>query len=131
MQLRNFARWDASNASMEPRFFNRGNFTVGSPSFNNMFASMEPRFFNRGNGRLTTRCIMSGMPQWSLDFSIEEIKNACYQDITGTGLNGASIFQSRKCCFCSRRSLEYHASMEPRFFNRGNLGTICWQIASL
>ena len=36
-------------------------------------ASMEPRFFNRGNVAFAADAPWNIMPQWSLDFSIEEI----------------------------------------------------------
>ena len=135
-------------ASMEPRFFKRGNrlkddwrlaarqpcfngatffqtwkFVTIEPDDNYVHASMEPRFFKRGNGELANS-IEDGKPRF----------------------NGATFFQTWKSSLLSLRAkqipklqwshvfsnvemiavwalglLEWRAaSMEPRFFKRGN-----------
>jgi len=63
-----------ANASMEPRFFKRGNSSQSASSYLPIVASMEPRFFKRGNDGGESR-IISGRD--------------CF--------NGATFFQTWKC----------------------------------
>jgi len=89
---------NAKNASMEPRFFKRGNIHLFGNRHCVWLASMEPRFFKRGN---------QGRPQKWTPLSPR--------------FNGATFFQTWKCRL-SKFRLETlpAASMEPRFFKRGN-----------
>ena len=87
-------------ASMEPRFFKRGNEKAAQlERENEQLASMEPRFFKRGNG---------------FEVFLMSKKHKSF--------NGATFFQTWKST-ANRPDLSplRRASMEPRFFKRGNL----------
>ena len=139
-------RHDKNPASMEPRFFKRGNHQFGKRADIDLWASMEPRFFKRGNLHLSTiptapdRASMeprffkrgnrfsdasscNGLTplQWSHVFSNVEISLRTRRSrICGLCFNGATFFQTWKSDSGRAVILLSSASMEPRFFKRGN-----------
>ena len=133
---------------MEPQFFNRGN-RAQVPSVAEIInASMEPQFFNRGNQLHLVRIRVIPLKlQWSHNFSIVETlyKKSSLMKVfrlqwshnfsiveTTRHLDPAlavphllqwshnfSIVETRR--FVAEYSRFKSASMEPQFFNRGNL----------
>jgi len=84
---------------------------------------MEPRFFKRGNLIIEVRMMrVNRTLQWSHVFSnVEIVLVAYHRGIQYSSFNGATFFQTWKCANCRA---DYRApkaaSMEPRFFKRGN-----------
>ena len=133
---------------MEPRFFKRGNRRNGRSGRLYGLASMEPRFFKRGNSarpcafRRICRCF-NGTTFFQTWKFLDEQGNACSPS---DSFNGTTFFQTWKCEKIKRmRNVHFQlqwnhvfsnveigfaflfvpfcfiASMEPRFFKRGNV----------
>jgi len=86
------------SASMEPRFFKRGN-PLGFVIIvrNVRIASMEPRFFKRGNvASQLQKSEEIAMLQWSHVFSNVEILRQIPPCRRRHGFNGATFFQTWK-----------------------------------
>ena len=109
---------------MEPRFFKRGNLECRNAGPENVRnASMEPRFFKRGNLWLSrifpfAPCVL----QWNHVFSnVEILQKLLDKNDEARKLQWNHVFSNVEM---PRRSLPkrlfLRASMEPRFFKRGN-----------
>ena len=132
-------------ASMEPRFFKRGNSRTAVPHNGRQAASMEPRFFKRGNVSEWPTMYFLPSLQWNHVFSnVEIIPPALFSFRNLVRFNGTTFFQTWKYGMCCKTSDEracfngttffqtwkfvdkapscgrLRASMEPRFFKRGN-----------
>ena len=110
-------------ASMEPRFFKRGNQPAGVAPSPGAGASMEPRFFKRGNASLSLApSIKPLLLQWNHVFSNVEI---AAQFPISRRVRRASMeprfFKRGNNKEGGEDVVTNHASMEPRFFKRGNL----------
>ena len=110
-----------ADASMRPRFMNRGS-TVRSmsPAFIPV-ASMRPRFMNRGSynpiGRWTYLTKASMRPRFMNRGSFDQ---GYYVDHSCGSFNEAPIHESGKSGQNDRSATHCDASMRPRFMNRGS-----------
>ena len=130
---------------MEPRFFKRGNKNCNEPEIFQEPASMEPRFFKRGNKARDRSNRFSVMLQWNHVFSnveifcalrgsyadfplqwnhvfsnVEMFKSESASGSGASGFNGTTFFQTWKSSASIKPPKVPLASMEPRFFKRGN-----------
>ena len=110
-------------ASMGPRFFNRGNRRSGKGPLYFYPASMGPRFFNRGNDA-ARKCVRANSSlQWGRGFSTAETVVRPY--LSGrdeTASMGPRFFNRGNAAVARPTPRLHEASMGPRFFNRGNVG---------
>ena len=113
---------EKQQASMEPRFFKRGNTVTRRSHAGHNTASMEPRFFKRGNCRGASLSLNWTALQWSHVFSNVEIAESCAVSEIRHMLQWSHVFSNVEMR-CRLRGAVYRlgASMEPRFFKRGNL----------
>ena len=137
---------DRCHASMEPRFFKRGNEPSPLILRRVTVASMEPRFFKRGNTggfpgadgannrlqwshvfsnvEILNRRVFSPVPrvlQWSHVFSNVEISRLTWCAINQGTLQWSHVFSNVEMPpLAVMPPLSPLASMEPRFFKRGN-----------
>jgi len=112
------------DASMEPRFFKRGNQGSITPTGStSASASMEPRFFKRGNAQPHSGFDADLKLQWSHVFSNVEITRRVRQELTSTAASMEPRFFKRGNEFFEVVFIKSftEASMEPRFFKRGNI----------
>jgi len=109
-------------ASMEPRFFKRGNRAVGARLIAPLECFNGATFFQTWKSAAHTGKWTATLSlQWSHVFSnVEMAMIASHADVTLDGFNGATFFQTWKCQFALLLPLRLLASMEPRFFKRGN-----------
>ena len=82
---------------------------------------MEPQFFNCGNGFALFFSKDVRVLQWSRSFSTAEIRVMGGQGDCPNRFNGAAVFQLRKSYLFLVVRVVYGASMEPQFFNCGNV----------
>ena len=120
-----------TTASMEPRFFKRGN-TPFPPACDAAYkASMEPRFFKRGNINSAKHSDRHNQLQWNHVFSNVEMQRFAACNCRAGCFNGTTFFQTWKFFWQIRAKKRRHfASMEPRFFKRGNRARALTFIAS-
>jgi len=80
-------------ASMEPRFFERGNGALrGGDGPGGVIASMEPRFFERGNYCQKWEGGIRKMLQWSRAFLSAEMSASAPPAVASSCFNGAALF---------------------------------------
>ena len=143
--------------SMGPRFFNRGNaariagsrrvfpvlqwgrgfstaeicLAVTMSGMATSMPSMGPRFFNRGNVAAPNCSGCQCCLQWGRGFSTAEMHAGHVVDSLGRlSLQWGRGFSTAEMRPSSRRSRRHeHASMGPRFFNRGNTAQVdAWTV---
>ena len=109
---------------MEPRFFKRGNGRASLTTLTDLLiASMEPRFFKRGNAINSKNfCVSPGSFNGATFFQTWKCRlREPLLFVCGQRFNGATFFQTWKLKPIWRKSsANGRASMEPRFFKRGN-----------
>ena len=112
-----------AKASIEPRFFKRGNFSSKHHRNRTQTASIEPRFFKRGNGKLFVNVddVDSSFNRATFFQTWKLIRSTKTMRILLRRFNRATFFQTWKHRLIGQRMpCVIVASIEPRFFKRGN-----------
>ena len=115
-----------AQASMRPRFMNRGSDHGGGYRGSGVRASMRPRFMNRGS--VSVRIEGASSPCRFNEAPIHE-SGKCVPGLESAALFGASMrprFMNRGSCLNrAGKRLAPRASMRPRFMNRGSILPSC------
>src|SRR5690606_10940780 len=108
-------------ASMEPRFFKRGDGSGCGDGYGYGSASMEPRFFKRGDVIFPALFFEMVLLEWSRAFSSAEISKWIKRHKDAIWLQWSRAFSSAEMPLQILHAVELGiASMEPRFFKRGD-----------
>ncbi len=85
---------------------------------------MKPRFFKRrNNSAKINRCNLVGSFNGATLFQTWKYNSFYRSSLSAKGFNGATLFQTWKSLINpTERFVDFAASMEPRFFKRGNSG---------
>ena len=113
---------DLFNASMRPRFMNRGSVGWGRETSRPTMASMRPRFMNRGSSERSRESgpalIHASMrPRFMNRGSSSGSERPAHRPLR---FNEAPIHESGKSHIASLPRATEPASMRPRFMNRGS-----------